>query len=247
MLQSGELALIERLVAEMTLEEKLGQLTMVSAELIQTGPTSVPVTPKAIREGRIGSLLNLWGAERVREVQRFAVEESRLKIPLFFGLDVVHGHKTIFPIPLGETCAFDPELWERTARAAAEETAADGVDLTFAPMLDVARDPRWGRTAEGPGEDTFLASRFAEAKVRGFQSPHLGDASAIAATAKHLAALRSRDGGPGICFGRHLRTAVARGLSAALPCGRGGWRRGDHARLHGSRRHADDGQCGHTA
>jgi beta-glucosidase len=188
MLRSGELALIERLVAEMTLEEKLGQLTMVSAELIQTGPTSAPITPKSIREGRIGSLLNLWGPERVREVQRLAVEESRLKIPLFFGLDVVHGHKTIFPIPLGETCAFDPQLWERTARAAAEETAADGVDLTFAPMLDVARDPRWGRIAEGPGEDTFLASRFAEAKVRGFQSPHLGDASAIAATAKHLAA-----------------------------------------------------------
>ncbi|MGH8324257.1 MAG: glycoside hydrolase family 3 N-terminal domain-containing protein, partial [Steroidobacteraceae bacterium] len=188
MLRAGELALIERLVAEMTLEEKLGQLTMVSAELIQTGPTSAPITPKSIREGRIGSVLNLWGAERVREVQRLAVEKSRLKIPLFFGLDVVHGHKTIFPIPLGETCAFDPQLWERTARAAAEEAAADGVDLTFAPMLDVARDPRWGRTAEGPGEDTFLASRFAEAKVRGFQSSHLGDASAIAATAKHLAA-----------------------------------------------------------
>ncbi|SED64426.1 beta-glucosidase [Rhizobiales bacterium GAS188] len=188
MLRSGELALIERLVAEMTLEEKLGQLTMVSAELIQTGPTSAPITPKLIREGRIGSLLNLWGAERVREVQRLAVEESRLKIPLFFGLDVVHGLKTIFPIPLGESCAFDPGLWERTARAAAEETAAAGVDLTFAPMLDVARDPRWGRTVEGPGEDTFVASRFAEAKVRGFQSPHLGDARAVAATAKHLAA-----------------------------------------------------------
>src|SRR5580704_13000994 len=128
MLRSGELALIERLVAEMTLEEKLGQLTMVSAELIQTGPTSAPITPKSIREGRIGSVLNLWGAERVREVQRLAVEGSRLKIPLFFGLDVVDGRKTIFPIPLGETCAFDPQLWEQTARAAAEETAADGVD-----------------------------------------------------------------------------------------------------------------------
>jgi beta-glucosidase len=188
MAKSGDKAFIERLIGQMTLQEKVGQLTMLSAELVQTGPTSAPITSQAIKEGRIGSLLNLWGAERVREVQRHAAQESRLKIPLFFGLDVVHGLHTIFPVPLGESCAFDPKLWERTARAASREAAADGVDLTFAPMIDVARDPRWGRTVEGPGEDSFVAACFARAKVRGFQSPRLSDASAVAATAKHLAA-----------------------------------------------------------
>jgi beta-glucosidase len=188
MARSGGRAFIERLIAKMTLEEKIGQLTMVSADLVRTGPTFAPVTVESVRQGQVGSILNLWGAKRVRELQRVAVEESRLTIPLFFSLDVVHGYRTIFPIPLGETCAFDPELWERTARAAAEEAAADGIDLTFAPMIDVTRDPRWGRTAEGPGEDAWLASRFAQAKVRGFQSPGLGKPSAMAATAKHLAA-----------------------------------------------------------
>ncbi len=187
MTESADKSLIERLIAEMTLAEKVGQLTMVSAELVQTGPTLAPITPQMVREGEIGSLLNLWGPERVREMQRLAAEESRLKIPLFFGLDVVHGFTTIFPIPLGESCAFDPRLWEETARVAGEETAAQGVDITFAPMIDVARDPRWGRTVEGPGEDSFVASRFAEAKVRGFQAPQLASADAVAATAKHLA------------------------------------------------------------
>ena len=185
--RSEDVALIERLVAEMTLEEKLGQLTMISADMVQTGPTSTTVTAEAIKGGQIGSLLNLWGVERVRDAQRLAVEHSRLKIPLFFGLDVVHGLKTMFPVPLGETCAFDPGLWERTARAAGGEAAANGVDITFAPMIDVARDPRWGRTVESPGEDSFVASRFAEAKVRGFQAHDIADPSAVAATAKHLA------------------------------------------------------------
>src|SRR5262249_24526090 len=141
-------------------------------------------------------IFNLWGKERVREAQRLAVEETRLKIPLFFGFDVLHGHRTIFPIPVGEACAFDAALWERTARIAAEEAAADGIDLTFAPMLDVTRDPRWGRPAEGPGEDPWLASGFAEAKVRGFQSSDLADPQSIAATAKHLGAYG------GVCAGR---------------------------------------------
>jgi len=187
MARSGGRAFIKRLVAKMTLEEKVGQLTMVSAELARTGPTFAPVTLDSVKQGRVGSILNLWGRQRVRELQRIAAEESRLKIPLFFGLDVVHGYQTIFPISLGETCAFDCKLWEQTARAAAEEAAADGIDLTFAPMIDVSRDPRWGRTSEGPGEDAWLASRFAQAKVRGFQSRSLGEANAIGATAKHLA------------------------------------------------------------
>jgi beta-glucosidase len=188
MARLGGTAHIKRLIARMTLEEKVGQLTMLSGELVQTGPASAPVTSEAIREGQVGSLLNLWGSKRVREVQRQAAEESRLKIPLFFCLDVLHGLRTFFPVPFGETCAFDPELWERTARVAAQECAVEGIDLTFAPMIDVARDPRWGRTVEGPGEDTLLASRLAAAKVRGFQSSHLAAPGAIAATAKHLAA-----------------------------------------------------------
>jgi beta-glucosidase len=187
MARSGGRAFIKRLLAKMTLEEKVGQLTMVSAELARTGPTFAPVTLDSVRQGRVGSILNLWGTQRIRELQRIAVEESKLKIPLFFGLDVVHGYRTIFPISLGETCAFDPKLWEQTARAAAEEAAADGIDLTFAPMIDISRDPRWGRTSEGPGEDAWLASRYAQAKVRGFQSRALGEAKAIGATAKHLA------------------------------------------------------------
>jgi beta-glucosidase len=188
MARSDEKARIEGLIREMTLEEKVGQLTMLSGELVQTGPASAPVTSEAIREGRVGSLLNLWGSERVREDQRHAVEGSRLKIPLFFCLDVLYGLRTFFPIPFGESCAFDPGLWERTARVAAQECAVEGIDLNFSPMIDVARDPRWGRTVEGPGEDEFLAARFAKAKVRGFQASDLSAEGTVAATAKHLAA-----------------------------------------------------------
>ena len=186
--RSDEKARIEHLISEMTLEEKVGQLTMLSGELVQTGPASAPVTSEAIRQGRVGSLLNLWGSERVREVQRHAVEGSRLKIPLFFCLDVLYGLRTFFPIPFGESCAFDPRLWERTARVAAQECAVEGIDLNFSPMIDVARDPRWGRTVEGPGEDTHLAAVFAAAKVCGFQGSDISAEGTVAATAKHLAA-----------------------------------------------------------
>jgi beta-glucosidase len=133
-------------------------------------------------------VLNLWGAEETRAMQRLAVDESRLGVPLLFGLDVLHGHRTIFPVPLAEACAFDPALWEKTARAAAEEATMDGVAMTFAPMVDVARDPRWGRIVEGPGEDPWVASAFAAAKTRGFQGDDLAAADSLAATAKHLAA-----------------------------------------------------------
>jgi beta-glucosidase len=173
------------LIGRMTLAEKLGQLSMVTARQAVTGPAVDVDVTAAVRAGRVGSLFNLWGREAVRAAQRTAVEETRLGIPLFFGLDVLHGFRTIFPIPLAEAGAFDPELWEETARLAAEEAAAAGLDLTFAPMLDIARDPRWGRIAEGPGEDPFVGARFAAAKVRGFQ----GDALAgLAATPKHFAA-----------------------------------------------------------
>jgi beta-glucosidase len=179
---------LEALLADMTLEEKIGQLTMAAADRAVTGPVLPGDTEAGIRTGRIGCMLNLWGAEAVRKIQKMAIEESRLGVPLLLGFDVVHGHATTFPIPLGEAAAFDPALWEQTARAAAVEAAADGIAMTFAPMLDVARDPRWGRTAEGAGEDSWLTCRFAEAKVRGFQGDDLSSAGSVAAVAKHFCA-----------------------------------------------------------
>ncbi|MGE0006385.1 MAG: glycoside hydrolase family 3 N-terminal domain-containing protein [Parvibaculaceae bacterium] len=179
---------VTQLMRAMTVEEKIGQLNMLSAGLVVTGPGDPGDYMTALRAGRVGSLLNLFGRGQVREVQRIAVEETRLGIPLIFGYDVVHGHRTIFPIPLGEACAFDPDLWERTARIAALEAAAEGLTLTFAPMLDVSRDPRWGRMAESAGEDPWVTERFATAKVKGFQGDDLKSPLSVAATAKHLAA-----------------------------------------------------------
>ncbi len=177
---------IERLIGEMSLAEKLGQLTMTAAGDAVTGPFAAGDSTEAIKAGTVGNLLNIFGAERVRELQRLAVEQSRLGIPLLIGLDVVHGHRTLFPIPLGEAASFDPELWAQTAREAAREAAADGVTMTFAPMLDVSRDARWGRGAEGPGEDPWLGAKLAEAKVRGFQGADLAAADAVASVAKHF-------------------------------------------------------------
>jgi beta-glucosidase len=182
----------KKLLAAMTLEEKIGQLTMVAAAFAVTGPVLPGSAESEIRAGRAGGILNIWGAQAVEALQRIAVEEARLKIPLLIGLDVLHGHKTVFPIPLAEASAFDPVLWEQSAREAAAEAAADGVNMTFAPMLDIARDPRWGRIAESPGEDPWVAAAFAAAKVRGFQgaqsSNGLAGAAAVAATAKHFCA-----------------------------------------------------------
>jgi len=176
---------IERLIGAMTLEEKLGQLNMINAIEPPDGPEEMA---RQIRAGLVGSVLNVHGAEKTNALQRIALEESRLKIPLIFSLDVLHGHYTIFPIPLAEAGAFDPVLWEETARASAEETTRAGISLTFAPMLDICRDPRWGRIAECPGDDPFVGCRFAEAKVRGFQGGDLASGDSVAATAKHLGA-----------------------------------------------------------
>ncbi len=183
---------IDTLLAAMTLEEKIGQLNMAAVGHVITGPVVASGVTKGIRAGRIGSLLNIWGAREVHAVQKLAVEETRLGIPLLIGFDVLHGHKTIFPIPLAEAASFDPLLWERSAREAAIEAAADGISVAFAPMLDIARDPRWGRIAEGPGEDPFVGAEFAKAKVRGFQGTGLPEglagAGVAAATAKHFGA-----------------------------------------------------------
>src|ERR1700683_463883 len=179
---------IGALIADMTLAEKLGQLTMTAAGYTVTGPVIAGDSTDAIRAGTIGSLLNLYGAGQVHEMQRLAVEESRLGIPLLIAFDVIHGHRTLFPVPLGEAALFDPEAWELTAREAATEAAVDGIAMAFAPMLDVSRDPRWGRTAEGPGEDPWLGAQIAAAKVRGFQGSDLAAAAALAAVAKHFCA-----------------------------------------------------------
>ncbi len=179
---------IETLIASMTLAEKLGQLTMTASSFTVTGPVIAGDSTESIRSGAIGNLLNMVGPGPVRDIQRLAVEESRLKIPLLIGLDIIHGHRCLFPVPLAEAGVFDPELWEATAREAAIEGAADGLAMTFAPMLDVSRDPRWGRTVEGSGEDTLLAVEMAAAKVRGFQGTNLGAADALAACAKHFVA-----------------------------------------------------------
>ena len=175
-------------MARMTLSEKLGQLTMTAAGYTVTGPVIAGDSTRAIIDGTIGNLLNMVGAGPAHEMQRLAVEKSRLGIPLLIGLDIIHGHRTLFPIPLAEAGIFDETLWERTAREAAREGAADGLQMTFAPMLDVSRDPRWGRTAEGPGEDPWLNARIAQAKVRGFQGTDLSSAESLAACAKHFVA-----------------------------------------------------------
>jgi beta-glucosidase len=179
---------IDDLLKAMTLTEKLGQLTMTAAGSAVTGPFVAGDSTDAIREGRIGNLLNLMGAEPVREMQRIAVEESRLRIPLLIALDIIHGYRTLFPVGLAEAALFDPLLWERTAREAAREASAEGIAMTFAPMLDVARDPRWGRIVESFGEDPWVGRKLARAKVRGFQGPSLADPEALAAVAKHYCA-----------------------------------------------------------
>jgi beta-glucosidase len=178
----------EKLLSQMTLAEKLGQLTMTAAGYAVTGPVIAGDSTEAIKSGAIGNLLNLVGPGPVREMQQLAVEHSRLKIPLLIGLDIIHGHRTLFPIPLAEAALFDPQTWELTAREAAREGAADGLAMTFSPMLDVSRDIRWGRTAEGSGEDTWLGVQMARAKVRGYEGSDLAAADSLAACAKHYCA-----------------------------------------------------------
>src|SRR5258708_2028927 len=176
----------------MTLPEKLGQLTMTAAGFTVTGPIIAGDSTDSIKAGTIGNVLNMVGAAHVREMQRLAVEESRLGIPLLIGFDVVDGHRILFPVPLGEAALFDPETWALTARESAKEAAAEGVAMTFAPMLDVSRDPRWGRSVEGPGEDPWLGARIAAAKVRGFQGAVLATADALAAVPKLYLAFGAR-------------------------------------------------------
>jgi beta-glucosidase len=183
---------VNALLAQMTLEEKLGQLQQLDGE---GNGNFRPEHLDLIRKGLLGSTLNVRGAQRTNQVQRVAMNESRLKIPVLFGFDVIHGYRTIFPIPLGEASSFDPTLAERSAAVAAQEANNIGLRWTFAPMVDIARDPRWGRITEGAGEDPFLGAAFARARVRGFQGDDYGAPDKILACAKHWVAYGNAEGG----------------------------------------------------
>ncbi len=186
---------VDSVLQLMTLEEKIGQLNQYNDDWEATGPVTID-TAKAsqIRAGQVGSLLNCVGTSRTRHWQEIAMQ-SRLKIPLLFGQDIIHGYKTTFPIPLAESCSWDLEAIRNSARISAEEASAAGVHWTFAPMLDIARDPRWGRVMEGAGEDPYLASKIGYAQVIGFQGSQLGDTTSLMACAKHFAAYGAAVGG----------------------------------------------------
>ncbi len=179
---------VNDLLAKMTLDEKIGQLTLYTTDWGSTGPTIREGYKNDIRSGACGNLFNSHTTAFVRELQRVAVEETRLKIPLLFGFDVIHGYKTIFPIPLGEAASWDMAAIEESAHIAAAEASAAGLNWTFAPMVDVSRDPRWGRVMEGAGEDTYLNCKVAAARVKGIQGRQLGDTDAMLACVKHYAA-----------------------------------------------------------
>jgi beta-glucosidase len=179
---------VNALLAKMTLDEKIGQLTLYTTDWGSTGPTIREGYKNDIRSGACGNLFNSHTVEFVRDLQRIAMEETRLKIPLLFGFDVIHGYKTIFPIPLGESASWDLQAIEKSAHIAAAEASAAGLNWTFAPMVDISRDPRWGRVMEGAGEDTYLGCRIAEARVHGIQGKKLGDTDAMLACVKHYAA-----------------------------------------------------------
>ena len=178
---------VDKLMSRMTLEEKLGQLNLPVGGDIVTGGVHNSLSIDAIRQGKVGGLFNLKGAAAIREVQRIAVEESRLGIPLLFGMDVIHGYETVFPLPLALSCSWDMEAIERSAQIAAREATADGICWTFSPMVDICHDGRWGRISEGNGEDPYLGSRISEAMVRGYQGASLADSATMMACVKHFA------------------------------------------------------------
>ncbi len=188
---------IDSILAGLTIQEKIGQLVQYTGGW-KTGPSGRTISGEQrelIRAGKTGSLLNVFGSTLTRELQQIAVNESRAKIPLLFGLDVIHGFRTTFPIPLAEAATWNPEAAGLSARIAAAEASSAGIHWTFGPMVDIARDPRWGRIAEGSGEDPYLGSLFAAARVRGFQGRDMADPMSIMACAKHYAAYGGAEGG----------------------------------------------------
>lgn len=191
----AEKTFVDALLAKMTVEEKLGQLNQPPGVGNNTGPAAMAGSEDQIRRGEIGSYLGTQGAVLTCRLQRIAVEQSRLGIPLLFGYDVIHGHRTVFPVPLGESASFDPAEVQRAARVAAIEASAHGIHWTYAPMVDISRDPRWGRVVEGAGEDPYLGSVLAAARVRGFQGEDLRAPDAVLATAKHFVAYGAAEAG----------------------------------------------------
>lgn len=186
---------IGNLMKKMTLEEKIGQLNLPVTGEITTGQAKSSDISAKIKRGEVGGLFNLKGVAKIKDVQELAVEESRLGIPLLFGMDVIHGYETIFPIPLGLSCTWDLSAIEESARIAAVEASADGISWTFSPMVDVSRDPRWGRVSEGNGEDPFLGAEIAKAMVRGYQGDNLKRNDEIMACVKHFALYGAPEGG----------------------------------------------------
>jgi beta-glucosidase len=186
---------IDVLMKKMTLDEKIGQLNLPGSGDIVTGQAKSSDIGKKIRDGQVGGLFNIKTVAKIKEVQRVAVEESRLKIPLLFGMDVIHGYETVFPIPLGMSCTWDMQLVERSARIAANEASADGINWTFSPMVDISRDPRWGRVSEGNGEDPYLGSQIAKAMVNGYQGTDLTKNNTIMSCVKHYALYGAAEAG----------------------------------------------------
>ncbi len=193
--RTAEKAFVDALMAKMTLEEKLGQLNQPRGLGSDTGPAATAASDAQIGSGAIGSILGSHGAELTCRLQRVAVEQTRLGIPLLFASDVIHGFRTVFPVPLGEAASFDTEEVRNAARMAAVEATAHGIHWTYAPMVDISRDPRWGRIVEGAGEDPYLGSAMAAARVRGFQGEDLAAPDTLLATAKHFVGYGAAEGG----------------------------------------------------
>lgn len=185
--QAKKKAFVDALLAKMTLDEKIGQLNLPSSGDFTTGLAKSSDIGKKVEQGLVGGLFNIKGAEKIKAVQKVAVENSRLKIPLIFGMDVIHGYETTFPIPLGLAASWDMNLVQQSARVAAREAAADGINWTFSPMVDISREPRWGRVSEGSGEDPYLGSEISKNMVYGYQGKDLANGTNILACVKHFA------------------------------------------------------------
>jgi beta-glucosidase len=186
---------VNNLMSKMTVDEKIGQLNLVTPGGAVTGSVVSSDVDNKIRKGEVGGLFGITGPDKIRQAQDIAVNNSRLKIPLLFGLDVIHGHRTIFPIPLGISCSWDTAMISRSAALAAKEATADGLNWVYSPMVDIARDPRWGRIAEGSGEDPFLGSQIARAMVHGYQGNNLAADTTVMACVKHFALYGAAEGG----------------------------------------------------
>lgn len=188
-------AYVNALMGKMTLDEKIGQLNLVTPGGAVTGSVVSKDVETKISKGQVGGMFGIIGPDKIRQAQQLAITTSRLKIPLFFGSDVIHGHKTVFPIPIGLSCSWDMALIEKSARIAAVESTADGLNWTFSPMVDIARDPRWGRIAEGAGEDPYLGGEIAKAMVKGYQGTDLSKDNTMVACVKHFALYGAAEGG----------------------------------------------------